>query len=79
MASPAWAGNLTVVYPQLITKTTAEGIFLIGTAPPAGEVVNGKAIPQPGWAFCSVSHYSWVIIFYFAIISQIQVKRVSTS
>lgn len=48
MASPAWADqSLSVVYPPAEHQTTAEQIFFIGTAPPAGEVlVNGKAIAR---------------------------------
>lgn len=48
MASPAWAEQpLSVVYPPADHQTTAERIFFIGTAPPAGEVlVNGKAIAR---------------------------------
>jgi N-acetylmuramoyl-L-alanine amidase len=48
MASPAWAEQpLSVVYPPADHQTTAERIFFIGTAPPAGEVfVNGKEIAR---------------------------------
>ncbi len=48
MASPAWAEQpLSVVYPPADHQTTAERIFFIGTAPPAGEVfMNGKAIAR---------------------------------
>jgi N-acetylmuramoyl-L-alanine amidase len=46
MTSPVMAEQrLSVVYPPADHQTTAERIFLIGTAPPTGEVlVNGKAI-----------------------------------
>jgi N-acetylmuramoyl-L-alanine amidase len=46
MASPAWAEQpLFVAYPPTQHETTANQIFLIGTAPPQGEVlVNGKPI-----------------------------------
>lgn len=46
IASPAWAEqSLSVVYPPAEHQTTAEQIFFIGTAPPAGEVLlNGKRI-----------------------------------
>jgi len=38
---------LRVVYPPAQHETTAEQIFLIGTAPPQGEVlVNGRVIPR---------------------------------
>ncbi len=45
---PAWAEQpLYVAYPPAEHQTTAGQIFLIGTAPPAGEVlVNGKAIER---------------------------------
>ncbi len=48
MASTAWAEQpLSVVYPPADHKTTAEQIFLIGTAPQSGEVlVNGQAIAR---------------------------------
>ncbi|HEY9835099.1 MAG TPA: N-acetylmuramoyl-L-alanine amidase [Stenomitos sp.] len=48
IASPVWAEQpLSVVYPPANHKTTADRIFLIGTAPPSGEVlVNGKAIAR---------------------------------
>jgi len=48
MASPAWADQpLSVVYPPADHQTTSERIFLIGTAPPAGDVlVNGKPIER---------------------------------
>lgn len=47
-SSPAWADqSLSVVYPPNEHQTTSERIFLIGTAPPQGEVlVNGKAIAR---------------------------------
>ena len=47
-ASPARAEQpLYVAYPPADHQTTAEQIFLIGTAPPTGEVlVNGKAIER---------------------------------
>lgn len=43
---PAWASEpLRVVYPPANHQTTADKIFLIGTAPPKGEVaVNGRTI-----------------------------------
>jgi N-acetylmuramoyl-L-alanine amidase len=45
---PAWAEQpLSVVYPPAEHQTTANQIFLIGTAPVGGEVlVNGKAIAR---------------------------------
>lgn len=48
IASPAWAAkSLSVVYPPADHQTTAEQIFFIGTAPPAGEVLlNGKRIDR---------------------------------
>ncbi|MBD0346526.1 MAG: N-acetylmuramoyl-L-alanine amidase, partial [Coleofasciculus sp. Co-bin14] len=48
MTSPVMAEQrLSVVYPPADHQTTAERIFLIGTAPPTGEVlVNGKAIAR---------------------------------
>jgi N-acetylmuramoyl-L-alanine amidase len=48
MTSPVRAEQpLSVVYPPADHQTTAERIFLIGTAPPTGEVlVNGKAIAR---------------------------------
>lgn len=48
VASPVSAEqSLSVVYPPGEHQTTAERIFFIGTAPPAGEVlVNGKAIER---------------------------------
>ncbi|WP_250125763.1 N-acetylmuramoyl-L-alanine amidase [Chroococcidiopsis sp. CCMEE 29] len=48
MASPVWADQpLSVVYPPADHQTTAERIFLIGTAPSAGDVlVNGKPIER---------------------------------
>jgi len=48
MASPVWADQpLSVVYPPADHQTTAERIFLIGTAPSAGNVlVNGKPIER---------------------------------
>lgn len=47
-SSPAWADqSLSVVYPPNDHQTTSKQIFLIGTAPPEGEVlVNGKAIAR---------------------------------
>ncbi|HEY9905026.1 MAG TPA: N-acetylmuramoyl-L-alanine amidase [Candidatus Sericytochromatia bacterium] len=48
MTSPAWAEQpLYVAYPPAAHQTTAEKIFLIGSAAPTGEVlVNGKAIAR---------------------------------
>ena len=48
IASPASADqSLSVVYPPANHQTTAQQIFFIGTAPPAGEVlVNGKQISR---------------------------------
>jgi N-acetylmuramoyl-L-alanine amidase len=48
MTSPAWAEQpLFIAYPPAAHQTTADKIFLIGSAPPAGEVlVNGKAIAR---------------------------------
>ena len=48
MISPAWAEQpLYVAYPPADHQTTAEKIFLIGSAPPTGEVmVNGKALAR---------------------------------
>jgi N-acetylmuramoyl-L-alanine amidase len=48
MASPVLAEQpLSVVYPPPNHKTTADRIFLLGTAPPSAQVlVNGKAIAQ---------------------------------
>lgn len=48
MAAPAWAEQpLFVVYPPAQHETTANQIFLIGTAPPQGEVrVNGQPIAR---------------------------------
>lgn len=48
MASPAWADqSLSVVYPPNDHQTTSERIFLVGTAPPVGEVlVNDKRIER---------------------------------
>ncbi len=48
MASPAGAEQpLSVVYPPAAHQTTAQRIFLIGTAPPSGAVlVNGKPIER---------------------------------
>jgi len=48
IASPAVAEQpLFVTYPSNNHQTTAEQIFLIGTAPPRGEVrVNGQVIPR---------------------------------
>ena len=48
MVSPAWAEqSLSVVYPPADHQTTSERIFLIGTAPPVGDVlVNGKPIER---------------------------------
>jgi len=48
MASPAWAEQpLFLTYPSDNHQTTAEQIFLIGTAPSAGDVrVNGQVIPR---------------------------------
>ncbi len=49
VVSPAWATDqsLLVVYPPTAHQTTAERIFFIGTAPPAGKVlVNGKTIER---------------------------------
>ncbi|HAX88132.1 MAG TPA: N-acetylmuramoyl-L-alanine amidase [Cyanobacteria bacterium UBA11370] len=48
IASPAWAQQpLFLAYPPRNHQTTAEQIFLVGTAPPTGEVlVNGKAIER---------------------------------
>ncbi len=48
MTSPAWAEqSLSVVYPPADHQTTSERIFLIGTAPPVGDVlVNGKPIER---------------------------------
>lgn len=45
---PAWAEQpLYVAYPPANHQTTADKIFLIGTAPSTGEVlVNGKPIPR---------------------------------
>lgn len=44
----AWANQpLGVVYPPSDHQTTAKQIFLIGTAPPKGDVlVNGKRVPR---------------------------------
>ncbi|MBE9128767.1 MULTISPECIES: N-acetylmuramoyl-L-alanine amidase [unclassified Coleofasciculus] len=46
--SPAWAEQpLYLAYPPANHQTTADQIFLIGTAPPAGEVlINGKVIER---------------------------------
>jgi len=48
VVSPAWAEqSLSVVYPPADHQTTSERIFLIGTAPPVGDVlVNGKPIER---------------------------------
>lgn len=48
IASPTSAAQpLSVVYPPANHQTTAQQIFFIGTAPPAGEVlVNGKQISR---------------------------------
>ncbi|MFB8788625.1 MAG: N-acetylmuramoyl-L-alanine amidase [Potamolinea sp.] len=48
MTSPAWAEQpLFVAYPSTNHQTTSERIFLIGSAPPKGEVlVNGTPIPR---------------------------------
>src|SRR4028118_1554347 len=48
MTSPAWAEQpLFIAYPPAAHQTTADKIFLIGSAPPAGEVLlNGKAIAR---------------------------------
>lgn len=47
-SAPAWANqSLSVVYPPNEHQTTSDRIFLIGTAPPGGEVsINGKAIAR---------------------------------
>lgn len=47
MASPAWADQLSVVFPPTGYQTTSERIFFIGTAPPVGKVsVNNQAIER---------------------------------
>ena len=48
VTTPVWAEqSLTVVYPPAKHETTAEKIFLIGTALPDGKVlVNGEVIPR---------------------------------
>ncbi len=54
IASPAWAKQpLYVAYPPANHQTTAQRIFLVGSAPPTGEVlINGKAIARsPGGNF----------------------------
>lgn len=54
MVSPAWAEQkLFVAYPPAEHKTTSETIFLIGTAPPQGEVsINDRPIERsPGGHF----------------------------
>jgi len=47
-SAPAWANqSLSVVYPPNEHQTTSDRIFLIGTAPPEGEVlINDKAIAR---------------------------------
>ncbi|WP_104548174.1 N-acetylmuramoyl-L-alanine amidase [Chroococcidiopsis sp. TS-821] len=47
-SAPAWANqSLSVVYPPNEHQTTSDRIFLIGTAPPDGEVfINGQAIAR---------------------------------
>ena len=54
IASPAWAKQpLYVAYPPANHQTTAQRIFLVGSAPPTGEVlINGKSIARsPGGNF----------------------------
>ncbi|HEY9892163.1 MAG TPA: N-acetylmuramoyl-L-alanine amidase [Candidatus Sericytochromatia bacterium] len=54
IASPAWAEQpLYVAYPPASHQTTAQRIFLVGSAPPTGEVlINGKSIARsPGGNF----------------------------
>jgi N-acetylmuramoyl-L-alanine amidase len=54
IASPAWAEQpLYVAYPPANHQTTAQRIFLVGSAPPTGEVlINGKSIARsPGGNF----------------------------
>ncbi|MEM9542708.1 MAG: N-acetylmuramoyl-L-alanine amidase [Cyanobacteria bacterium P01_E01_bin.42] len=53
MVSPAWAESLFLAYPPTNHQTTAERIFLIGTAAPRGSVsINGRAIQRsPGGHF----------------------------
>ena len=47
MAQTESAGSLFLAYPPPEHETTAEKIFLIGTASPTGEVtVNGKSIER---------------------------------
>lgn len=48
MVSPAWAEqSFYIAYPPSNHKTSSEKIFLIGTAPPTGEVlVNGRTIER---------------------------------
>ncbi len=48
MVSPVWAEQpLSVVYPPPEHQTTSDRIFLIGSAPPTGEVlVNGKPLAR---------------------------------
>jgi N-acetylmuramoyl-L-alanine amidase len=48
MTSPAWAQTpLFVAYPSNNHQTTSDRIFIIGSAPPTGEViVNGTPIPR---------------------------------
>jgi N-acetylmuramoyl-L-alanine amidase len=51
IAFPAWSADksLYIAFPPTDYKTTSERIFLLGTAPSAGEVlVNGKAIARSG-------------------------------
>lgn len=85
MASPAWAEQLAVVYPPANHQTTAERIFLIGTAPPTGDVlVNGKAIKRSQAGHFAPSFPLQVgdnllTLRYQNQQVQIQVKRLSTA